>query len=83
MRDTTGVGERGISAQGALGHLGAPRVSLSDSRSGGPGDQQPWRGVGTAPRSRVLRRHHQHMEASKVAGRERQAKCPEMGRLAV
>src|SRR5438552_19142350 len=69
--------------QGELGNLGEPRVSLSHSRNGGPGDQKPWRGLGASPRSRALRGHHEHTETNKVSGRERQAKCPEMGRLAV
>ena len=44
--DTTGVCERGMSAQGARGHVGAPPVSLWPTRPGGPGAQKPWRGRG-------------------------------------
>ena len=53
---------------------------MSHFRNGGPGDQKPWRGLGASPRSRALRGHHEHTEANKVSGRERQAKHPERGR---
>src|SRR5262249_11473313 len=43
--------QRGMASQGELGNVGEPRVSLSHSRSGGPGDQRPWRGLGTWTRS--------------------------------
>ena len=38
-----------MSPQGSLGNLGAPPVSLSHYRNGGPGDQRPWRARGLRP----------------------------------
>src|SRR5215510_7278285 len=35
--------------KGELGNLGEPPVSLSETRSGGPGDQRPWRDRGLPP----------------------------------
>jgi len=38
-----------MSSQGELGNLGEPSVSLRTTRSGGPGDQRPWRRLGLPP----------------------------------
>jgi hypothetical protein len=51
VQDTTGVEERGMHSSGELGHVGEPRVSVSHSRIGGPGDPRPWRDLGASPRS--------------------------------
>src|SRR5437870_4351128 len=48
--DPTGVEERGMPAEGELGNLGEPSVSLSHARNGGPGDQKPWRDLGASTR---------------------------------
>jgi hypothetical protein len=53
------------------------------SRSGGPGDQKPWRGRGASTRPRALAGHHEQIEAGKVLGSERQAKRPGTGSVAV
>jgi hypothetical protein len=63
--------------------VGEPAVSLSHTRTGGPGDQKPWRGweastLATSPAGRP-----RTTEAGKVSGNERQVKDPEMGRVAV
>jgi hypothetical protein len=72
-----------MQCQGSLGNVGEPLVSLSDSRLGGPGDHRPWRGLGASTKSRARQGHHAHTEVGKVSGRERRAKRPETGMVAV
>jgi hypothetical protein len=43
-----------MSAQGERGHVGEPPVSLSQTRTGGPGDQKPWRALGASTGQRAL-----------------------------
>ena len=74
--DTTGVGERGMASEGGLGNLGEPPVSLLHTRTGGPGDQKPWRDLGLPPGPRALRGHHEHTEAGKVSGRRATSEAP-------
>ena len=82
-QDTTGVSERGMSAEGERGNVGEPPVSWSQSRHGGPGDQQPGRGRGASTRPRARQGDHARRDAGTVAGRERQAQCRERGSVAV
>src|SRR5256712_836740 len=58
--------------QGELGNVGEPRVSLSHARTGGPGDQKPWRGLGASPRARARMGKHERTEAGEGLGSERQ-----------
>jgi hypothetical protein len=74
------AGHASIGVARELGRAACLLVTLPDW---GPGDQRPWRGRGASTRSRALRGHHERTEAGKVSGRERQAKCFEMGREAV
>jgi hypothetical protein len=82
-QDPTGVGERGMPPEGERGTLGEPSVSLAHSRTGGPGDQKPWGGLGASPRTEARQGQPERTEANQVSGRERQAKRPERGRVAV
>src|SRR5918999_1803286 len=72
-----------MQSEGSLGNVGEPPVSLSHGGHGGPGDQKPWRGRGASALPRARQGHHEQTEAGKVAGRERPAKRPERGRVAV
>src|SRR2546425_2419966 len=38
-----------MSSEGELGNVGEPPVSLRHSRTGGPGDQRPWRDLELPP----------------------------------
>jgi hypothetical protein len=51
-----------------------------ETRSGGPGDQKPWRGLDASTSPRALRGDHKRREAGKVSGNERQVKNPEKAR---
>ena len=56
--DTTGVGERGMAAQGNAGPWESHRSPGAHARRGGPGDQKPWRGRGAATGPRAPWGHH-------------------------
>jgi len=50
VEDTTGVCERGLSAQGSLGHVGEPPASWGKVAGlGSRLTQEPWRGPGGLP----------------------------------
>jgi len=79
VQDTTGVSERGMSAQGELGNLGEPRVSVSHSWSGGPGDQRPWRGLGALASSRARQGEHAHNGSRQGIGKRAPSEAPRDG----
>jgi hypothetical protein len=80
---TTGVAERGMHAQGALGNGGEPRVALAHARRGGPGHPRPWRDLGASTRACARQGQPERPEAGTGSGSEHPAKRPEMGRVAV
>jgi dipeptidyl aminopeptidase/acylaminoacyl peptidase len=54
--------------EGELGNVGAPSVSWSYTRTGGPGDQKPWRGVIASTMSRADHGHHERREHARDRG---------------
>ena len=69
--------------RGNSGTWESHRSPCLQTRTGGPGDQRPWRGRRASTRPRAQPGRHERAEASKVSGSERRAKRPEMGRMAV
>jgi hypothetical protein len=78
-QDTTGGEERGLSAQGELGHVGEPRVAWSDARRGGPGDHRPWRALGASPRARARQGEHDHHGRWPGIGKRATSAAPRAG----
>ena len=70
--------------RGGTRELGRATCLLDDnSRSGGPGDQRPWRGRGASILATSPSGTPRTTEAGTVSGNERQVKDPETGRVAV
>ena len=69
--------------RGNSGTWESHRSPCLQTRTGGPGDQRPWRGRRASTRPRAQQGQHERAEARKVSGSERRAKRPETGRMAV
>ena len=71
-------------SRGGTRERGRATYLLDDyARSGGPGDQRPWRGPGSFPQVTSPAGTPRTEGARKVSGSERQAKRPEKDRVAV
>src|SRR6516162_11547653 len=68
-----------MSSQGELGNVGEPRVSLSPPRSGGPGDQRPWRGLGASTRARARQGEHAPNGSRHGIGKRATSAAPRAG----
>jgi len=79
-QDTTGGGARGLASQEERGHVGAPSVSVPHARRGGPAPPGPGVAGERSPRPRARGGPHERRAAGAVAGRERAAQRPAMGR---